>query len=223
MLGCFMMMKREKIISCVGTSFIPPIYILYKKLSEYNFQEVSEPIRRSSIENGYSVSIIVLGILMLESLIARLKYFSRSKFKKEPSYIFFEKRYKDRELSQKIRELYTIRHSIAHNHIWGNSYNWNQNFSKTNPYTRWLKKSFRSNHILNTVNIKNKKTIALGLNIIPTYIGVRDMKIVLKTVNEILLFLEKRTRNLNISTNPYKYGKNSLSFTDFVSKIRLLP
>jgi len=213
-----MAIEREKIISCVGTSFIPPIYTLYQEFSKYNFQEILNSTHRSPVENGYSVSIIMLCILMLESLIARLKYFSRSKFKKEASYIFFENRYKNKELSQKIKELYTLRHSIVHNHIWGESYNWDQNFSRTNSYTRWLKKSFRSRHIMNTVDIKNKKTITLGLNIIPTHMGIRDMKIVLRTVNEILLFLEKKTRNLNISTNPYKYKKEYLSFTDFVGK-----
>lgn len=79
---------KDEIISCIGLAYIEPILTLCEKLGSHNFQGESK-IQVSTRENGYSVSIIVLCVLMLESGINRVKYLEKKS--KDRNIIFFQK------------------------------------------------------------------------------------------------------------------------------------
>ena len=213
------MPKREKIISCIGSAFVPPIYNLYEKLTSTNFSGGENRIQKSMIENGYSCSIIILTVLMIESLINRVKYFSHSKYKRSNGYTFFENKFKNSQLSQKLKEIYQVRNAIAHNHFWSTTFEYDKDFNFTRDYTRRIIKSMEKPRDINgTVNLKLRETKVLKINIIPLRIGLRDTRVVLKTASEVLLFLEQKTKMVNISGIPFQYKNEYPSFSEFVEK-----
>ena len=72
------MPQREKEISCIGISFVDPILELALKLRELETTGTIG-IRASSLENGYSCSIIALSVLMIESVLNRVRYMEKDK------------------------------------------------------------------------------------------------------------------------------------------------
>ncbi|VVB83903.1 Uncharacterised protein [uncultured archaeon] len=215
---------REKLISCLGDSYIPPIFDLFEKI-ESKFSDDHNHNRKSFTENGYSVSIISLAMQYFESLLKRARYFSKSKFKDKNGYVFFEKRYPSKkELIQKCKEIYFVRNSIVHNFIWKRNSNIDyRTMKESRIYIKFLKDEFGDRTIHDAFDLDEKITKTLKLNVYPSNIGISDVKIILKTISEILSFLKdhalksKKFQPLSFA-GYYTYKGEEYSFFEFIKK-----
>ncbi len=213
---------REKTISCIGSSYIPPILDLFEKM-DGNYSSDLTHEKKAFTENGYAVSIISLSMQYLESLIKRVRFFSRSEHKKENSHVFFEKRYKSQtNLIQKCKEIYFVRNSIVHNFIWKRNYNISQtDYSESRIYLKFLKEEIGDRIIRRAVNPDDEKiTKTLKLNVVPSNIGFADVKLFLKSISEILEFLEKNSLKGKFQplsfNDSFLYKSNYYDFFEFV-------
>ncbi len=210
------MAKRQIKISCIGISFIDPIIDLYLKLNRLKFSGYSKT-QVSSRENGYSVSIIVLLILLVESSLNRIRYLEKHK---EGNLKFFSSRFSTNpELVNKLYEIYVLRDLIVHNHIWRISYEFDNNYNEIKIYQKLLK-DYGDKKYKKYVNKRKKITKTLKLNINPIKINKEDVNKVFKFVSDFFKFLEKENRGyLPLSNFNFKYRRKYLTFYEFVDKL----
>ena len=153
--------KRQVVISVLGMAYIEPIINLYSLLDEQDFKRFSRT-KVSLKENGYSISIIVLSVLLVESMINRIKYLEKKN--KIENIKFFDEFCNDSKLVSNLIEIYVVRDVIAHNHLWSVSYEFDEKYTEKNIYQKLLdgygnKRDKRSDwKYTNYVNIKNKVT-----------------------------------------------------------------
>ena len=105
----------ENYVSVIGISFVHPITTLLEALESFDPKGPNE-LQASPFENGYSVAVIVLTVLMLESAVGRTQYVRNEK--SENPVKFIRSTYPDSGFADEIEELFVIRDVIAHNHIW---------------------------------------------------------------------------------------------------------
>lgn len=211
--------KREVKISCIGISFIEPILALYLKLKTFKFSGKSKT-QVSSRENGYAVSIIVLSILLVESVLNRVRYLKKSK---QNNLIFFSSKFNNPQLATKLYELYILRDLIVHNHIWRISYEFDNDFNEVRIYQKLLdgygdKKPDKK--YVNYVNKRQKRTKKLKLNINPIKVNTLDVIKVFKVLKELFEFLEMKNRAyFPLSNFHFKYNNKFLTFYEIMSEI----
>jgi len=214
--------EREIEISCIGVSFIEPILDLYKRLNSFKFSGHSR-VRVSLRENGYSTSIIVLSILLIESLLNRVRYFEKDK---RDNLKFFDAKFKNQQLSEKLYEIYVLRDLIVHNHIWRISYI--EKFEKggydeTKIYQKLLEgygDKRREKKYISHVDKRRKYTKKLKLNVIPTKVNRGDLIKVFGVMRELFDFLEQQNKDyLPLSTFLFKYNDELLNFCQIIDKI----
>jgi len=124
----------ETEITILGTSFLEPILLLWKKLNESNFTGYSE-IRKSMNENGYSCSIISLCIFCMESFITRMRYIDSDNLSARgiASFTYFKDKYSsEEEFIKKVTEVFVLRDLIAHNHLWEINYGLDDKYREIN-------------------------------------------------------------------------------------------
>jgi len=214
------MTKRQIKISCIGISFIDPIIDLYLKLKRLKFSGYSKT-QVSSRENGYSVSIIVLLILLVESSLNRIRYLEKDK--KDNLKFFSSKFSTNQGLINKLYEVYVLRDLIVHNHIWRISYEFDNNYNEIKIYQKLLEdygdkrgdKKYKDH-----VNKRKKITKTLKLNINPIKISKEDVNKIFKFVSTFFKFLEEQNREyFPLSNFHFKYRNKYLTFYDFVNKV----
>lgn len=110
----------ELLISVIGTQFYQPIADLISKLVSRRYQQ-PDRVGSNYYEGGYSAAIILLLAAAVESLIQRDRYFYRianpsSRLSNIASdYSKSVLRYRRH---RHLEELFDVRNSIAHNHLW---------------------------------------------------------------------------------------------------------
>ena len=211
--------NREVKISCIGISFIEPILDLYTKLKSFKFSGHSKT-QVSSIENGYSVSIVVLSILLIESVLNRVRYLEKDK---RNNLKFFDAKFNNVQLSTKLYEIYVLRDLIVHNHIWRISYEFDQNYNEVMIYQKLLegygdKRPDRK--YIDYVDKRKKCTKNLKLNINPIKVNATDVTKVFTVMKELFDFLEQQSKAyFPLSHFHFKYDGRGLTFYDIVDKI----
>ena len=203
-------------ISCIGVSYLQPIFDLYKKLSNIKFSGNSK-IRVSSIENGYSVSIVVLIVLCIESLLNNIKYHNDASDR--ISLNFFKRKYRSyNDLIGNLEDLFILRNIIAHNYIWKIKYNFDNEYNEIN-IRKSLQEEYGDNNFNNKIDFKNKVTNKLRLRIIPTRIGLKETKQALLILKEFSDFLDDKKYNY-LSNSPFRYGNKMTTLGEFMEKIK---
>lgn len=179
----------ETEVTILGTSFLEPILLLWRKLNESNFSGYSE-IRKSMNENGYSCSIISLCVFCIESFITRMRYIDDANLSERKDALkYFRSKFPSEGIfNEDLTELFVLRNLIAHNHLWKINYDFDANYNEINisrnTYEGWGNNDFNNNIILDDCQTKRLK-----LEIIPTKIGKEDVKKVLITLKEFLDFI----------------------------------
>ncbi len=216
------MSKREEIISCIGISYIEPILTLYEELISHNYSGNSK-IKVSTRENGYSVSIISLSILTVESALNRIRYLEKSR---ESNLKFFQIKFNNSSLYDKLVEIYVIRDLIVHNHIWKIRYTFDQNYNETKIYQKLLegygnKRGRQGDWKYNTyVNKRTKKTKNLKLNVNPIKLGITDVKIVLNVLKELFEFFDSENPSYFALENyHFKFNNEFKKFSEIINEI----
>ncbi|MCK4636251.1 MAG: hypothetical protein KAT49_00050 [Methanomicrobia archaeon] len=217
--------ERDIEISCIGVSFIEPILDLYKRLNSFKFSGYSK-VRASQRENGYSTSIIILSILLIESLLNRVRYFEKDR---RDNLKFFDKEFKNPKLLEKLYEVYVLRDLIVHNHLWRTSYIGKferGNYDETKIYQKLLKsygdkRGKRGNKkYVDHVDKRGKCTKKLKLNIIPTKVNSNDVVKVFGAMKEIFEFLEQQNKDyFSLLPHLFRYDDEWLNFYQIIDKI----
>lgn len=216
------MKKRQEIISCIGIGFIEPILTLYKESISHNYSGGSK-VKVSLRENGYSVSIITLAILTVESALNRIRYLEKSN---ENNLEFFKNKFNNQKLYDKLVEIYVIRDLVVHNHIWRIRYTFDEDYNETKIYQKLLEgygnKRGRSGDwkYNNYVNKRTKKTKNLKLNVNPIKLGTIDVKIVLNVIKELFEFFD--SRNLSyfaMKNHDFEFNGDFKKFSEIVDEI----
>ena len=166
------MNTRYKEITPITIQLLKPIQGLCNSLFAQDFENTSK-IRSSSFENGFSISIIILCFIILQSYINTLK---RQQLNNKESINALTE-------SKKFKELNNVRNAIIHSHLYEVEYNYDNNFNEKDILINRIP-GYGDKKIKN--NQKGEKTELLKMNIVPTKLGKKDVKIFIKTTLDIL-------------------------------------
>ena len=75
--------QPQEYVSIIGLSYLRPITKLLEELESFGPKGPNE-VQASPTENGYSASVIILTVLLVESAIARTQYIRGDKPAKKP-------------------------------------------------------------------------------------------------------------------------------------------
>lgn len=207
-------MRKQSTISCIGSNYLESIVSLYETMNNFQYSGSSK-IQVSPRENGFSVSIIVLTVLMIESAINRIKHLETNNTKNNIAFV--RECFKNNKLSDELTEIYIIRDVIAHNHLWKIDIEYTKNFTEKILNKELMNGYGESKKYKNFV--KDEVTKNLKLNIIPTKINKAD---VLKTFNFLYHFLTfaeiKNYEYFKALSQGIKYKGKLMTFITFLEK-----
>jgi hypothetical protein len=210
----------EEHISIIGTSYLYPIATLLEDLKSLK-QMGNNELQASSYENGYAVSIIVLTILLLESIVARVKLHKAHESMNSRSPVeFIQTAYPESGFENKIIELFIIRDVIVHNHIWKAEFTSDSQGEMARVGNPKLQSGYGDRKYKNKTDSFIQKTKLLQLNVYPTRICYSDVLIVLRATVEFLLFLEKEERNyIYLSNQRVTYQGQRVLFVHLIQHL----
>lgn len=208
--------KNYNYVSIIGFRYLEPISLLVEELFSLENRSPNE-VQASHPENGLSSSIIVLTVFLLESAIARVKFDSKSPTPKS-ALSFMQRKFPEFKKTDELEELFVIRDSIVHNHIWEASFEWNDEAGmKLLAAELW--EGSGDNKLKKVIDESSRRTRLLGLNLFPTRISTTDAAIVLREALSILLFIEENGSPLINPSNQYvKFRGRLVSFEELVEK-----
>jgi hypothetical protein len=172
--------SKDKIITVIASAYFEPISDLLNNLLKRSNGRVND-VQTSIVENGYCVALCILLVACFESYIMRDIYFKKDAKIKTPLQ-YLRKYHNNFPYLEEVTECYVIRDLLLHNHIWEiehSSIGFKIINSSIMPFSGDTK--FEDN-----VDLSNRVTNKLKLNIIPTRINRTDVKQVLKTIWESL-------------------------------------
>jgi hypothetical protein len=216
-------MKRrpEQIISVIGTQFYQPIADLISKLVARPYQK-PDRVGSNYYEGGYSAAVILLLAASVESLIQRDRYFYRTANPaSKPSNLVGEYskvilRYRRHGY---LEEVFEVRNSIAHNHIW------EIEFATPPAGGRQHKRSqvVSGTHRLSAVpplTTRIPRTQRLRLNLQPGRLDRTDVAKVLDASLHFLAHLSKRgQRPISLTTEIVAFKGKRLPFSNLLSEL----
>lgn len=199
-------------VSIVGSTLFDPTSLLIEKLIESKKS-------KQYLVGGLSVSICLLSVASLESYVMRSRYINKAKkndLNRLHSSKYIKKIYPDFHLEVEMVEIFIVRDILTHNHLWETLYDNNTGESISEKLSNGDEK-YKKN-----VDIDDKKTKILKLNVDPSKVTYSDAKSVLSVVWKILLFLEKKDRNqCYVSNNTYvDYQGKQILFSDIIKKLK---
>jgi hypothetical protein len=158
---------------------------------------------------------------MFESYISRLRFAQRShpaaNARNALDVLFGI--YPSLSFKRALTDVYVLRDSIFHNHLWEIEFSWTGSPSTT-FHGAVLDPAYGDAKHRGRVNTKTRRTKALGLNIVPTRVDRRDALKVFKTVWKALLFLESKDRwQCYVSDQHIRYQREALLFGDLQDKL----
>lgn len=171
-------------VTVIGNSYIYPISDLLKTLVDFETKGVNQ-VQTSVKENGYSVSVIALIVLYIESMSVRIK-FERKDFSNQSAFKFLGNLIDDPNLINKIKELFVLRDCIAHNHLWHAKYKLNEEQDEMHLLEAELNSHFGDDKFKEVINWEDRSTKELKLNLFTTRINFQDVQIVVKTLKEFI-------------------------------------
>jgi hypothetical protein len=214
--------KPFPVITIIGTQFYQPISDLVSKLV---IRPYLKPDSVSSIysECGYSASIILLLVAMLESVVQRDRYFFLEKNPgTNPSHLMwaYAKDVLHYRRHRHLNEVADVRNSIAHNHIW------EIEFLNKKTGGRGHKKSqvVPGTHRLRNIpppNTRIPRTQRLKLNLKPSRLDRTDVDKVFSATIHFVSHLSRKGYNpINYLDDIVVFKKQRIQFQDLLLKIR---
>jgi len=208
----------EGYVSVLSTAYFFPITALLEKLTPLKLNEPNE-VQTSNIDNGYSVSIIVLSVLLLESAIGKTQFVQNKQPPMRPVE-FVASEYPQSGFSDKIEELFVVRDVIAHNHLWEAQFQWDDQLGMKFVSPPVLRSGYGDPKFRRVIDPSDRTTRLLGINLFPTRIHRADATIVLKTTVEFLLFLQSQNKSYTyMSPSTVRFNGEAVSFVDLVANL----
>ena len=183
-------------ITVVGSSYYEPIADLIDRLLARS-RSGSTPVNIGHRENGYCCSIVLLLVVTLESYVTRVNFLQRQKGRKGkrklkgasvPDYLASLR--KKFSLKKSLTEVFVLRDLLAHNHLW------TQTVSQHKTHYLILRDAvldpeFGDYKYSVSVNQKTRRTKVLGLNVVPTKVGLSEVVKVFGVIWRVLSFLQR--------------------------------
>jgi hypothetical protein len=191
----------EEFISCLGSNYKQPIadlvdHLLAVPLPDFPNDPPSNP------EVDYAISIIVLLVLAFEAWISRARNFDErtdANVKDKKYVLSWMKSLNDPKLQpliDQLSEVYFLRDSIIHNHIWTYTQKWDQDRAHYSDFDLDLTWQSDKKKIDKFINGERPlpsfpRTKILNLIVVPNFIGRREVAAVFKTVKDALTSLDE--------------------------------
>ncbi|MFH2036454.1 MAG: hypothetical protein ABIJ45_08630 [Candidatus Zixiibacteriota bacterium] len=214
----------EKYLPIIGSNYFYPILYLLEQVNGKYSNKINS-VQVSPLENGYAVAIITLTVFCLESYLIRSRQIMidfnkyEKPLRKEHVIDFFKNGFKNEILLLELTELIIIRDVIAHNHIWDVDIDWTTNgLEFANEPKHLGRPLFGDKKFETNLNVLERKTRELKLNIFPTKIGTLDAIKVIKSMYKILKLIEDTDCNFCcISNIPVFFNGESMQFGEFIA------
>ncbi len=182
----------QEYVSIIGANYLMPI----SKCLEMIMREENRlpPIELATVyDNGYSVGIVVLTVLMIESFIRRAcLILDHEPYKKVLEYV--DDAFSDYSRKDCIEEVFVLRDVIAHNHLWSMNLSWNRNghmkIHDVDHIAGGDKKYKR------VIDPNNSRTNKLKLRLRPTNVCFEEAFIVLHEAHYFFEYLEKKDERI---------------------------
>lgn len=209
----------DRIVTIIGSWYFEPIAQLYAEM-ENSCSDHATAIRANARENGYAASICLLTVACLESYAMRAWYLHNPDARDasgQQVVKFLPALYDDFPYSEELKELYVLRDSLMHNHIWEIEYDAPQNGAATIQSID--KKSTGDVKYKNAVDPELRKTKRLHLNVNPIRVGRWDATRAIVAVWSILEFLEGKDHNqCGVSHLHVKYKGDSHALASLIRR-----
>jgi len=213
--------QKEGMVSIIGSAYFQPISDLLEKLFQRPAGQNLNPVQVGSMENGYSVSICVLAVLCLESYLMRVRYINRKHPSSQKKNVldFLEDLYPSFPSLEALTETFVLRDLLAHNHLWVIEFLWDEESGM--KLLGAMKDSVSGDRKYKEhVDIVNRKTKLLELNVLPTRVSRKDVGKVLRTIWDALIYIEKQNRNqCYISHLAARFQGKHIRFGELISDI----
>lgn len=209
------------IITIVGSSYFQPISDLIELLLRKPAPGVY-PAGTSNRENGYAASITILLVAVLESYTARLRFLRNGDVlagnKSTPEIL--KNYFPDLPTKEELIEVFLLRNLVIHNHIWHIDVSAIE--TKGTPTISTPKElGFLTNkHYDSVVDIKNRKTNKLKLNINPTAVDRHDVLRIFEIIWQTLLFMNSRSySDTPLAGRAVRYGGKFRQFEELIDEL----
>lgn len=187
---------QGRLITVVGSGYFQPILDLAERL----LQRPRADVRASRVgnrENGYALSIVLLSVVMFESLIGRVSYLQRecgqqgnAKARNTPIPTYISKLRKSFTLEKSLTEVFVLRDAIAHGHVWTMEVSSHETHGQV-LRSAILDPQYGNEQFKRRVHPRTRRTLALGLHVVPTAIGRDEAIKVLDVIHRTLTFLAR--------------------------------
>lgn len=165
------------VISVVGFSYLQPITDLLENLLKRPLLGEG-PAGVSMHENGYSSSIVMLLVALLESFTTRVRFVRSSECipgnKSTPELL--SEYFPSLQTKDELIEIFLIRNVLAHNHIWHLDVSDFDNIGAPIIATPQELGFHTNKHYGQVVNVQTRKTRLLELNMSPTSVDRSDVR-----------------------------------------------
>jgi hypothetical protein len=208
--------NEEGYVSVVGQALIQPMFDLVEKLESQPPVPPNE-VRTAQRENGYSLAIIVLCVILFESALNRTAYV-RSENRSGPDY--FADITDDKKTAAEVEEIFAARNVIAHNHLWEAKTTWDEETDLKFAEPPVLREGYGNKRHLKVTDQSTRKSKILGINMFPARIWRRDAYIALKTIAKGLNALESMDRRyFYLSPNHFRFQKKTVTFSEMTDQL----
>lgn len=179
-------------VSCITYNLLAPIVTLIQELETANVSPPSE-VHASSKENGLSLAIIALLVIMVESAIGRVRYDLLGedgclKDKHFKVLRFFTSQFPECALTESMKEIFVIRDAVAHGQLYVDEIILDETAGMRLQSPRFVG-GYGDDKRNESVDPLTRTTKLLGLHLFPTRIGRSDVLIVLDQAVRILEYL----------------------------------
>jgi len=209
-------LEAEGYVSVVGISLVQPLLNLVETLESWSAVTPNE-VQTVQRENGYSLAIVILGTILLESALNRTAYV-RGEKPDGPDY--FGRLSTDKQLVAEVEEVYAVRNAIAHNHLWEAKFVWDENGSMKFTEPPNLREGYGDKRHWKVMDPATRKSRRLELNMFPARIWRRDAYIVLNTVAKALSTLQSMDRRyFPLTAQHFKFQGKMAKFNEALTKL----
>jgi len=206
-------------VSVIAQSLFRPIAHLIEELDTIEVKEPNE-VQAASNTNGYSIAVIVLSVLLLESILQRTQYIKGFQPAQKSVRKFFKDNFAQSGLTEELAEIFTVRDAIVHNHIWEAEVGWDEDGRLQFLREPQLRKGYGLGEFHRILDRTSRKTKKLGVNLFPPRIWHRDAAIVLENAVHILRFLEEVDRRyVYFSEETVAFREEFVRFVDLVERL----
>ena len=209
----------QEYVSIIGVNYLLPI----SKCLEMIMKEENRlpPIELATVyDNGYSVGIVVLTVLMIESFIRRAcLILNHAPYKSALEYI--DNTFSDYSRKECIEETFVLRDVVAHNHLWSMNLSWNRIGHMTIHDVDHIAGGDKKYRRIIDPNTSRTKKLKMRLR--PTSVCYEEAFIVMHEAHYFFEYLENiDKRIIYLDAILIQYNDKVYKFREFIKEVPLL-